>query len=260
MKEDIINIVKIGGNIINDTEKLKNFLKRFSTLPGKKILVHGGGKEATEISKKLGIETIMREGRRITDRATLDVVTMVYAGLLNKRIVSILDDESCKAIGLTGADAEVIPARRRDPKPIDYGYVGDIETSKINTSFIFSLLDQQIVPVFCAICYEKGGSLLNCNADSVASAIAEACSQSTEVRLTYCFEKPGVMADVENPDSLIPLVTQESFKELIASGAISGGMIPKVTNALKATDAGVKEVRICDAENLTNQIGTIIRK
>ena len=255
----LIKIYKIGGNIINDAGKLRAFLKDFAALEGKKILVHGGGKEATELGRKTGLEAKMIDGRRVTDKETLDLVTMVYAGLINKRIVSILQEYGGDAVGLTGADGNVIPAKKRDPHPIDFGYVGDIDPSQINTSFLSLLLDNGYIPVFCAICRNKDGGLLNCNADSIAGALAVACSDVGETELTYCFEKKGVLSDVNDDDSVIPLITSGEFDSMVEKGQISGGMIPKVFNALKAVEKGVKSVRICEAGNIANNLGTLIK-
>lgn len=256
----MITIAKIGGNIINSPEQLSKFLKDFSSLPGKKILVHGGGKEATELSKSLGMETKMIDGRRVTDQQTLELVTMVYAGLINKRIVDLLQQSGCNAVGLTGADGNSIPAKRRNPHPIDFGFVGDIDPAEINTEFISLLLDNGLTPVFCAICRNREGGLLNCNADSVAGALAEACSKSDKTRLVYCFEKPGVLTDVDDDNSVIPLVTPEMFPVLVEEGKISGGMIPKVSNALKAVESGVDSVRICSANDISGTGGTTVKK
>lgn len=254
----MLTIIKIGGNVINEESKLKEFLRLFSQYPGQKILVHGGGREATKLCQTLGIETKMIDGRRVTDRETLEVVTMVYAGLINKRIVSMLQDLGCNALGLTGADAHTIPAKRRQPSPIDYGFVGDILEERINTPFIINQLKENITPVFSAICYEPNGTLLNCNADSVAASLAEACARDNTVHLVYCFEKPGVLADVDDESSLIPLITKSNFEYLCSIGTISDGMLPKVSNALKALERGVAQVRICNAFNLLNDTGTII--
>lgn len=255
----MISVYKIGGNVINDPEELKKFLKKFSEVPGRKILVHGGGKEATELGEKVGLETKMIDGRRVTDRETLDLVTMVYAGLINKRIVAMLQQEGCNAVGLTGADGNVIPAKKRNPEPIDFGYVGDIDPSIINISFISLLLDGGYVPVFCAICRNPEGGLLNCNADSIAGAVAIACSFIDSVDLIYCFEKSGVLSDVNDNNSAIPLITPEMFGSLVNSGMISGGMIPKVSNALDALEKGVNSVRICDANDIIGESGTLIK-
>jgi len=259
MERDMINVVKIGGNVIDNPEALDSFLKDFAALKGRKILVHGGGKEATRMSAKMGVEAKMIDGRRVTDRATLDIVTMVYAGLINKRVVAALQKLGCDAVGLTGADGNVMPARRRPAEPIDYGYVGDIDSAKVNDKFLASLLDAGKVPVHCAICHDGEGGLLNCNADSIAAAMALGASRIGKVRLTYCFEKAGVMTDVNDENSVIPLVTAESFEKLRADGIVAAGMIPKLQNALKSAAEGVTEVRICKAEALLGDGGTIIR-
>lgn len=255
----MINVVKIGGNVIDNPDALDSFLREFASLEGKKILVHGGGKEATRFSEGLGVKANMIDGRRVTDRQTLDIVTMVYAGLINKRIVAKLQALGCNAVGLTGADGNAIPASKRPAKPIDYGFVGDIDASKVSDKFLETLLNGGYVPVFCAICHDGGGTLLNCNADSVAAAVAIGASRISPVRLTYCFEMPGVMADVNDPDSLIPLVTEDSFAELKEQGIVAKGMLPKLQNALDSARKGVTEVRICHADALNTDIGTIIR-
>lgn len=256
---DMINVVKIGGNVIDNPEALKAFLSDFARLEGRKILVHGGGKEATRMSEGLGISTTMIAGRRVTDRATLDIVTMVYAGLINKRIVSQLQSLGCNALGLTGADGNVIPARRRSPEPIDYGYVGDIDPKKVNDDLIATLLSDGLTPVFCAICHDGAGQLLNCNADTIASSVARAAARIAPVRLTYCFEKPGVMTDVEDETSVISLITPERFESLKSEGIVAAGMIPKLENAFQSAREGVSEVRICKAENLLGDLGTVCR-
>ena len=255
----MINIVKIGGNVIDNPDALSAFLKEFSKLRGMKVLIHGGGKEATRLSGAMGIETVMIDGRRVTDRETLDVVTMVYAGLINKRIVAQLQAIGTDAIGLTGADGDIIRASRRPATPVDYGFVGDINPANVDDRFLESIMKSGKIPVFCAITHDGKGSLLNCNADSVASAVAIAASRIGPTRLTYCFEKPGVMADVNDESSVIPLVTAESFNELKESGVVAAGMLPKITNALESAARGVTEVRICRAEDLTEIGGTIIR-
>lgn len=255
----MINVVKIGGNVVDSPAALAAFLRDFASLKGPKILVHGGGKEATRLSTTLGIETQMIDGRRVTDRQTLDVVTMVYAGLINKRIVAMLQAEGCNAVGLSGADGNVIPARRRPANPVDYGFVGDIDPSAVNDRFIASLLAAGVTPVFCAICHDDAGTLLNCNADSVAAAVAQGASRIDATRLTYCFEKAGVLRDVDDPASVIELVTAESFVTLREQGIVAKGMIPKIENALACAAAGVSEVRICQAEALIVGGGTTIR-
>ncbi len=257
--EDMINIVKIGGNVIDNPDALAAFLKDFAAMKGNKILVHGGGKEATRMSESMGIKANMIEGRRVTDRQTLDIVTMVYAGLINKRIVAMLQALGCDAVGLTGADGNAIPATRRPAAPIDYGFVGDIDPARINDKFIKALLDNGNVPVFCAICHDGAGTLLNCNADSIAGAVAQGASRIAPTRLTFCFEKAGVMTDLDDESSVIPLVTAASFAELKAAGIVAKGMIPKLQNALACAANGVTEVRICNAEALNTDGGTVIR-
>lgn len=254
-----INVVKIGGNVIDNPEALQSFLYDFASMPGQKILVHGGGKEATRMSRDMGIPTTMIDGRRVTDAATLEVVTMVYAGLINKRIVAALQDLGCDAVGLSGADGNLIPASRRPAKPVDYGFVGDIDPERVNAAFIKTLLTHGSTPVVCAICHDCHGALLNCNADSIAAAVAIGASRIGSTRLTFCFEMPGVLTDIADPKSIIPLVTASTFEQLRQSGVVAKGMIPKLQNALKCADAGVSCVRICSAEALSGDIGTIIR-
>ncbi len=256
----VITVVKIGGNVIDSPEALESFIKDFVQLPSPKVLIHGGGKLATKLSERLGIETHMINGRRITDKDTLDVVTMVYAGLVNKNIVAKMQREQCNAVGLCGADANVIPATRRSPVPVDFGYVGDIDASQINVSFIDALLQQQITPVFCALTHDGKGSILNSNADSVTSAIAIALTRLGEVDLTFCLELPGVMRDINDKDSLIPDIDAAAYVRLKEEGVISKGMIPKIDNAFSAIRQGVRRVIIKDAKNLNNDTGTIIHE
>lgn len=256
---DTINVVKIGGNIIDNPDALDAFLRDFAAVEGRKILVHGGGKEATRFSEGLGIKANMIDGRRVTDCQTLDIVTMVYAGLINKRIVAKLQELGCNAIGLTGADGNMITATRRSPEPVDYGYVGDIDPEDVNDASLMWMLNEDVTPVFCAICHDGQGQLLNCNADSVAAAVAIGASRIAPTRLTYCFEKPGVMADVNDENSVIPLVTAETFPRLREEGIVAQGMIPKIHNALDSAAKGVCEVRICRADALNGEGGTIIR-
>lgn len=257
-KKSMIQVVKIGGNVIDDAAALERFLTKFAALEGPKMLIHGGGKLATRLSAQLGIETQMIDGRRVTDRATLDVVTMVYAGLVNKQIVARLGALGCKAIGLSGADANIIPAMRRAPKPIDYGYVGDIVTERMNVPFLASLVEQGIVPVFCAITHDEQGSLLNSNADSVASAVAVAASKIQQTSLIFCLEKNGVLTDVDDDLSVIPTITRESFATLRADGTVNKGMLPKIEGAFRAIDGGVHCVVIKHADNLDNDLETRI--
>ncbi len=259
MMEETVRVIKIGGNVVDNPEALARFIAAFTAMPGKKILVHGGGKEATRMSARLEIPTTMIEGRRVTTRETLDVVTMVYAGLVNKRIVSMLQAAGCNAIGLTGADGNAICATRRKPQPIDYGFVGDIAPSGVSATLIGSLLDAGLTPVFCAITHDGKGSLLNCNADTIASAVATGVARIAPVELVYCFEQPGVMEDINRPDSVIPLITPEIYARLRADGVVSKGMIPKIDNAFTAVNAGVKSVTIKHSDALDQPSGTVIR-
>lgn len=259
MSRPKLTVVKIGGNVIDDPEALAPFVERFASLPGRKILVHGGGKEATRLSAALDIPVTMIEGRRVTSRPTLDVVTMVYAGLVNKRVVAMLQSAGCDAVGLSGADGDSIRATMRPKTPVDYGFVGDIAPGGVNAPFITSLLEGGKVPVFCAITHDGAGTLLNCNADTVASSVALGMASLFEVHLVYCFEQPGVMADISRPDSLIPEITPSLFASLRADGTVSSGMIPKIENAIRAVESGVCSVTIKHARNLHLATGTVIR-
>ncbi|MDE6078779.1 MAG: acetylglutamate kinase [Duncaniella sp.] len=254
----MITVVKIGGNIVDNPEALARFVDAFSRLEGKKILIHGGGKEATRLSGRLGIETTMIDGRRVTDRATLDICTMVYAGLVNKRIVSMLQAAGVDAIGLSGADADIIRATRRPAAPVDYGFVGDIALDGVNSETLGRLLDAGLTPVFCAITHDGNATLLNCNADTIAAAVAIAAARLDETDLHYCFEQPGVMADIERPDSLIARINPADYKRLKEEGVIVKGMIPKLDNAFRAIDAGVRNVIVKHADNLLTSVGTTL--
>ena len=258
MASGAIKVFKIGGNVVDNPTALADFVKDFAKIPGKKILVHGGGKEATRLSRSLGIETKMIDGRRVTDRETLGVVTMVYSGLVNKRVVSLLEAQGVRALGLTGADCDIIRAVRRAPEPVDYGYVGDISPEDVDTGLVSCFLDMGITPVFCAIMHDGKGELLNCNADGVASAIAIAMSASEPLELIYCFEKDGVLRDVENPDSLIETIDSDSYSRLRDEGTIFQGMIPKIDNAFKAIEKGVRRVIIKNSKNVAVERGTAI--
>lgn len=258
----MIKVIKIGGNIVDNSEKLEQFLADFASLDGKKILIHGGGKVATTISKALGIETQMIEGRRVTDHETLKVVTMVYAGWINKSIAGKLQSLGCDAIGMCGVDGKLIESKRREATPVDYGFVGDPES--VNTGLIDQLTGQGYTLVVAPITLdEKTGSPLNTNADTVASTIACAVAQAgEEVELVYCFEKNGVLADVNDDDSVIVSITPSDFADLKAHGTVADGMIPKLENAFSAIDRGVSRVVICNAERIaaTGYGGTTLRK
>jgi acetylglutamate kinase len=248
-----LNILKIGGNVLDKPEDLEVFLNKFSNIKDPKILIHGGGKIANNIAEKLGVKTNLVEGRRITDEAMRDVVTMVYGGLVNKQIVAKLQSKNCNSIGLTGADAKVILASKRPVTTIDYGFVGDIES--VNHVFIKTLLDQNITPVFAPLTFDMTGNVLNTNADTQAAAIAVAMASYFEVNLIYCFEKKGVLIDISNDNSVIENLNQDLYKKLKTDGVINEGMIPKLDNAFKAILSGVKKVIICHA----NDIGEVIK-
>lgn len=245
-----LTIIKVGGNIIDDDNKLNHFLATFASLKGNKILVHGGGKLATKMAERLNIPQKMVEGRRITDAETLKIVTMVYAGYINKSIVAKLNALNNPTIGITGADAESIMAHKRTQHDIDYGFVGDIDS--VNTPILQKILEQHLSIVVAPITQDKKGQLLNTNADTIAQAIATSLSSIFETTLVYSFEKKGVLLDAEDNNSLIPTITMESFQQLKKENKIFAGMIPKIENALKATDAGVKKVIIGDALDLNS--------
>ncbi|MGR3810589.1 acetylglutamate kinase [Jiulongibacter sp. NS-SX5] len=243
-----LNVIKIGGNVIDNDQKLNKFITNFSKLKGPKILIHGGGKIATKIAADLGIETKMVEGRRITDEAMRDVVTMVYGGKVNKKVVSLLQQNNCSSIGLTGADGAAIISAKRPVKEIDYGYVGDVK--KVNATFIDSLLVQSITPAFAPLSFDPEYGILNTNADTQASEVAKAMTDNYSVNLIYCFEKRGVLLDAENDDSVIPELTPQNYEKYKAEGVIYAGMIPKLDNAFAAVSAGVNKVIICEADEL----------
>lgn len=245
MKNSILNIIKIGGNIINDEVALISFLKDFAALESPKILVHGGGKKATELSESLGLNPKMVEGRRVTDEATLELVTMVYAGLLNKKITAQLQKLNCNAMGLSGADANCILSHKRIVETVDYGFVGDIDS--VNAQTINMFLQNNITPVFCAITHDKNGQLLNTNADTIASELAVAMSNYYEVELNFIFELKGVLLDIEDKNSVIQHINFEKYEQLVEAKIISDGMIPKLHNCFKALKKGVQKVNIGDA-------------
>lgn len=253
-----VKVFKIGGNVVDNPDALQRFIREFASIKSPKILIHGGGKEATRLSKRLDIPTQMIDGRRVTDRDTLDVVTMVYAGLINKRIVASLQAVGCNALGLTGADADCIRATKRPANPVDYGFVGDINPSDINDLYIEYVLRQDIVPVFCAITHDGHGNLLNCNADSVASSVAIATSRIAPVELIYCFERNGVLRDVNDPDSVISIITPSIYEDLRRDNIVADGMIPKIDNAFNAINRGVESVTIKHSDNILSDIGTTI--
>ena len=287
----MIKIVKIGGNVVDNPELLREFVKDFAQMPGMKILVHGGGVMASQMQKAMGMLPQMVEGRRVTDEETLKVVTMVYAGWCNKNITALLQAESCNAIGLTGADGNVIKAKKRTPvyveslgHEVDYGFVGDVNADSVNAKFIYSLLERGIVPVFNAINHDGEGNLLNTNADTIAASLAiamanyqyrskrdiccrcEECTHCSDdgrlthiVDLIYCFEKDGVLYDKDDDNSIIAEIDRDLFGSLKAEGRVADGMIPKITNSFKAIDSGVRKVIIKHARNLLNNKGTTLK-
>jgi acetylglutamate kinase len=244
-----LNVIKIGGNIIDDERKLSSFLQSFASIQSPKILVHGGGKLATKLAEQLHIEQQLVEGRRITDAETLKVVTMVYAGFINKNIVAQLQANNCHAIGLCGADGNLIQSHKRVHASIDYGFVGDVDT--INSSLLQSLLSQNLNVVVAPITHNKEGQLLNTNADTIAQEIAQAMSAFYEVHLIYSFEKSGVLLDANNDTTVISSITPTYYKELKEKQIIFAGMIPKLDNAFSALNKGVHRVVIGKAEQLT---------
>jgi len=244
-------IIKIGGNVIDQPEALAAFLDEYAQIEGKKILIHGGGKIATDISRALGIETQMIDGRRITDAETLKVVTMVYGGLINKTIVSGLQARGCNAIGLTGADANVIAAKKRVGKNIDYGFVGDIE--QVNIAPIMRFLNDGLAPIFAPLTHDGKGAMLNTNADTIAAALASALCKHYETRLIYCFDKKGVLASADE-DSVIPQLNLKQYSDLKARGIVTKGMLPKLDNAFATLQAGVRTVTLCHAAQIQRVI------
>ena len=286
----MIKVVKIGGNVVDNPELLREFVKDFAAMPGMKVLVHGGGVMASQMQKEMGMVPKMIEGRRVTDEETLKVVTMVYAGWCNKNITALLQAAGCNAIGLTGADGNAIKARRRPPvhveslgTDVDYGFVGDVTAESVNAKFIYSLLEKGIVPVFNAINHDGEGNLLNTNADTIASSVAIAmanykyrspkdvchrCEECThcsddgrlthETELIYCFEKDGVLYDKDDDSSVIVEIDKAKFADLKAEGIVADGMIPKLSNSFKAIDNGVARVIIKHARNLRRSLGTTL--
>jgi acetylglutamate kinase len=248
-----LTVIKIGGNVIDSEEALTRFLSDLATLDRQKsawILVHGGGKIATNLAKRLGIEAEMVDGRRITDAAMLEIVTMVYGGLINKRIVAGLQAKGINALGLTGADGNIIAARKRKHPTTDYGFVGDIDT--VNAAQIFALVEVGFVPIISPLTHDKLGTMLNTNADTIASAVASALAATGEhhIRLVYCFEKKGVLQSIDDENSVISTLSAAEIEHLRASGAIAKGMLPKLDNALAALRSGVEVVRICHSNEV----------
>ncbi|HZK03391.1 MAG TPA: acetylglutamate kinase [Bacteroidaceae bacterium] len=255
MKRSII-IVKVGGKIVEDTNSLKQFIENFSAIPGNKILVHGGGRSATTIAAKLGVENKMIDGRRVTDLEMLKVVTMVYGGAVNKEIVAGLQAKGLNAIGLTGADLDLIRSVKRPKNGIDWGYVGDVVA--VNNAFITLLIEQGIIPVLAPLTHDGAGQLLNTNADTIAGEVAKSLAKLFKVTLIYCFEKPGVLLREDDESTVIPYISYYDFPQMVENGIITGGMIPKIQNAFNALNAGVKTVLITSVSSFDKLSGTTI--
>lgn len=248
---DKLVIIKIGGNIVDDENSLSSFLSSFAAINGKKILVHGGGKIATRIGDQLGIQSKYIDGRRITDAETIDLVTMVYGGLINKKIVARLQASVCNAIGVTGADANLLPADKRPVKEIDYGFVGDVKSDSVNAKHWQTLIEGGLVPVVAPLTHDGKGHILNTNADTIAQELAKALSSLYQVNLVYSFEKAGVLLDASDESTVIPSINAATFTQLKAEQKIFAGMIPKLENAFTAINNGVEKVIIGKAEKIS---------
>jgi acetylglutamate kinase len=245
-----VKVIKIGGNIIDNPTELEQFLTDFSKIEGYKVLVHGGGKSATKMAQSIGLTPQMIEGRRITDAPMLDVVVMIYAGEINKNIVAQLQAKDNNAMGFSGADGNLIQSTKRNHPTIDYGFVGDVK--KVNTALLKTLLENGIIPVFCAITHDKNGQLLNTNADTIASELSIALSEVFDVTLTYCFEKQGVLQDSENDSSVITEINEVLYNKLKAEKVIHSGMIPKLDNCFNSLSRGVQKIKIGHHKMLQN--------
>ena len=247
-------IIKIGGNVLDNPEALRAFLTDFASIKEPKILIHGGGKIATKLGEQLGIESNYVNGRRITDAATLDLVTMVYGGLVNKQLVASLQNLGCNAMGITGADGNMIRAVKRPVKDVDYGFVGDIKPESVNTALLHFLLRQNTVPIFAPLTHADG-NMLNTNADTIASVLSVALSKHFDVRLIFCFEKKGVLRDIKQEDSVIRHLSKKIYDDLLSKQVFADGILPKLENAYAAIQAGVKEVLIGEATDLLKNTG-----
>lgn len=253
---DQITIVKVGGKVVEEENSLNQLLHDFSTLEKNKILVHGGGRSATKIASSLGVDSKMVKGRRVTDTAMLDIVTMVYGGLVNKNLVAKLQAIGVNALGLTGADMNVIQSNKRPVQEIDYGFVGDVKT--VDAALLASLVAQGIVPILAPLTHDKKGHLLNTNADTIAGETAKALATYFEVTLVYCFEKKGVLMDEADDNSVVPIINKKLFDQYVGENIIQGGMIPKLENAFEALRHGVKKVIITEASQLGKNTGTTV--
>ena len=253
-----LTVIKVGGKIVEEEATLHKLLDDFAAIEGYKVLVHGGGRSATKLAAQLGIESQMVNGRRITDAETLKVVMMVYGGLVNKNIVAGLQARGVNALGLTGADMDVIRSVKRPVKDVDYGFVGDVK--QVNAEFLGDLIHKGVVPVMAPLTHDGAGNLLNTNADTIAGETAKALAALFDVTLVFCFEKKGVLRDENDDDSVIPQITPVEFKQYVADGVIQGGMIPKLENSFEALNAGVTEVVITLASAINENSGTRIKK
>ena len=251
-----LTLIKVGGKIVEEPASLKQLLSDFSKIEGHKVLVHGGGRSATAIATRLGIESQLVNGRRITDEETLKVVTMVYGGLVNKQIVAGLQAIGVNALGLTGADLNYMRSEKRPVGDVDYGFVGDVK--EVNAGILADLIDKNVVPVLAPLTHDKAGNMLNTNADTIAGEVAKALSKYFEVTLMYCFEKKGVLMNETDDESVIPEITPALFDKYVAEGVINGGMIPKLENSFEALNAGVKQVVITRADLIHTEDGTKI--
>ena len=251
-----LTIVKVGGAVVEDSARLDSLLSAFAAIDGRKVLVHGGGRRATAIASRLGVESRMVDGRRVTDGAMLEVVTMVYGGLVNKDIVARLQARGINSIGLTGADGGVIISHKRPVKDVDYGFVGDVD--RVDGNRLASLIEGGFTPVMAPLTHDGHGQMLNTNADTIAAETAKALAERYDVTLMYCFEKPGVMAEPDDDSTLIPVITRQYFRRLKADGTVTGGMLPKLENAFSAIDAGVSRVNITLATAIDGRHGTMV--
>ena len=253
-----LTLIKVGGKIVEEPESLKKLLADFSSIPGHKVLVHGGGRSATALAAQLGIESKMVNGRRVTDEEMLKVVTMVYGGLVNKKIVAGLQALDVNALGLTGADLNYMGSEKRQVAEVDYGFVGDVK--EVDADMLANLISKGVVPVLAPLTHDKKGNLLNTNADTIAGEAAKALARYFDVTLMYCFEKKGVLANENDDDSVIEYINPTTFEKLVAEGVIMGGMIPKLENSFEALKAGVKQVVITRADLIKdNNSGTTIK-
>ncbi len=254
--KELLYVIKIGGNVIDDDAALQSFLQKFSIIKARKILVHGGGKIATKIGDKLNIVSEYTNGRRITNNETIDLVTMVYAGLINKKITASLQALKCNAIGLCGADANLIPAMKRPVEPIDFGWVGDVNAAELKADNWKIFLENNLVPIIAPLTHDRQSHLLNTNADTMAGVIAMALQKNYDVRLLYCFEKKGILENVEDENSLITEMNGATFSQLKSEQKLFAGILPKLENALAAARAGVTDVRIGHSNDLEILIHT----